>query len=103
MVIEMIVIVKIIKILVFFLMISLKIFSISGVTSAEENSLPSSTIMERLTPDVIASVFQGIDSVAMIIDDGPVSAGAFKNNTLQGYIFSTLDVLRAPGYASTPF
>lgn len=103
MVIEMIVIVKIIKILVFFLMLSLKIFSISGVASAEENSLPSSTLMERLTPDVIASVFQGIDSVAMIIDDGPVSAGAFKNNTLQGYIFSTLDVLRAPGYASTPF
>jgi NosR/NirI family nitrous oxide reductase transcriptional regulator len=59
--------------------------------------------MDRLTPEVVQAVFPGIDYIELVEDDGPVAAAAYRQKAMQGYIFSTLDVLRAPGYSSTPF
>lgn len=60
-------------------------------------------LLDRLTPDVLNAVFAGADRVAMVEDDGPVAAAAYANDVMVGYVFSTLDVLRAPGYSSVPF
>jgi NosR/NirI family transcriptional regulator, nitrous oxide reductase regulator len=59
--------------------------------------------IERLTPDVVAGVFRSVNRVELLKDDGPIAVAAFIDENLVGYIFSTLDVLRAPGYSSTPF
>lgn len=60
-------------------------------------------LLDRLTPEVLAAVFDGVTRVEMVEDDGPIAAAAYKGDEFAGYIFSTLDVLRAPGYSSTPF
>lgn len=60
-------------------------------------------LLDRLTTEVIEAVFPGITRVEMVEDEGPTAAAAFRNEEMAGYIFSTLDVLRAPGYSSTPF
>jgi polyferredoxin len=39
----------------------------------------------------------------MVEDDGPIAAAAYAGDEFVGYVFSTLDVVRAPGYSSTPF
>ena len=59
--------------------------------------------IERLTADVVAGVFRSVNRVELLKDDGPTAVAAFIDENLVGYIFSTLDVLRAPGYSSTPF
>ncbi len=60
-------------------------------------------LLDRLTPPVMSQVFRGVTRLEMVDDDGPVAAAAFQGDTQVGYVFSTLDVLRAPGYSSTPF
>ena len=51
----------------------------------------------------MSAVFPGITRLEMADDDGPVAAAAYRGGEMAGYVFSTLDVLRAPGYSSTPF
>ena len=74
--------------------------SASWAQSGEGNAPP---LIERLTPEVLDAVFRGVTDVEMLDDDGPIAAAAYRNGTLAGYVFSTLDVVRAPGYSSTPF
>jgi transcriptional regulator of nitric oxide reductase len=59
-------------------------------------------LMDRLTPEVTASVFPEADRVEPAGDAGPPAAKAFRGDQLLGYIFSTLDVVRAPGYQGSP-
>lgn len=59
--------------------------------------------MDRLAPQVMSEIFPEVDRIEMVADDGPVAAAAYQGDRLVGYVFSTLDVLRAPGYSSTPF
>lgn len=76
------------------------LFSSSRAQSYEDDPPP---LLERMTPEVLAAVFPGATRLGMVGDDGPISAEAFVGDTFAGYVFSTLDVLRAPGYSSTPF
>ena len=71
--------------------------------SSEASKRPDQSLLDRLTPEVIAAVFAGVDAVKIVVDDGPSAAAAFASSEMVGYIFSTLDVLRAPGYSSIPF
>ncbi|MCW5719716.1 MAG: 4Fe-4S binding protein [Devosia sp.] len=64
---------------------------------------PSTPLLERVTPDVLAKIYAGVSRLEMVEDDGPVAAAAYIGDELVGYVFSTLDVLRAPGYSTTPF
>lgn len=59
--------------------------------------------MERLTPEVQALVFPEGDRVELLDDGGPTAAAVYKGESLVGYIFSTYDVMLAPGYDGTPF
>lgn len=71
--------------------------------TSTDNSPQNQLLLDRLTPEVIATVFDGVDRVELVDDDGPAAAAAFADGEMVGYIFSTLDVLRAPGYSSIPF
>lgn len=71
--------------------------------SGQSGDIPNRPLLERLTPDVLAATFAGATRVEMVADDGPVAAAAYRGEELAGYVFSTLDVVRAPGYSSTPF
>ena len=60
-------------------------------------------LMERLTPEIVQQVFPDAERVELLDDGGPTAAAAYRGDALVGYIFSTLDVLQAPGYDGTPF
>jgi NosR/NirI family transcriptional regulator, nitrous oxide reductase regulator len=60
-------------------------------------------LIERLNPNILAGVFQAATRVEALEDGGPVAVAAYNNDQLIGYVFSTLDVVRAPGYSSIPF
>lgn len=68
-----------------------------------EDYVHGAPLIERLTPEVVAGVFPGVTRVEPLDDGGPPAAEAYVEDDLVGYLFSTLDVLRAPGYSSTPF
>jgi NosR/NirI family transcriptional regulator, nitrous oxide reductase regulator len=59
-------------------------------------------LRERLTPEVMAVVFPGAERLGP--EEGtPPAIAAFKDGKLAAYIFSTLDIVAAPGYSTTPF
>jgi transcriptional regulator of nitric oxide reductase len=65
--------------------------------SAEKGKLA-----ERLTPAVMAVVYPGAERLGPEEGDPP-AIPVFKGDKVTGYIFSTLDVIAAPGYSTTPF
>ena len=74
-----------------------------AATAWAQSGAPVAPLVERLTPQVLQRVFPQATRVEAVTDNGPVAAAAYADAKLVGYIFSTLDVLRAPGYSSTPF
>jgi len=75
---------------------------VSGAAAQTEH-VDAPPLLERLTPEVMATVFREATRVEEVSDGGPPAAAAYLEDELIGYVFSTLDVLRAPGYSTTPF
>jgi NosR/NirI family transcriptional regulator, nitrous oxide reductase regulator len=59
-------------------------------------------LRERLTPEVMAVVFPGAEKLGPE-EGSPPAIPAYKDGKVAAYIFSTLDIVAAPGYATTPF
>ena len=83
------------------MMLGWLMLAVAAVAQSDDVTAPP--LLDRLTPQVLTAVFDGVTRVEMVNDDGPVAAAAYKGSDFVGYVFSTLDVLRAPGYSSTPF
>lgn len=73
---------------------------LSSAAIAAESPRPS--LAERLTPEVRAAVWPG-DARILPAEGQPPAAPVYVGDTLAGYIFSTLDVVRASGYSGVPF
>ena len=59
-------------------------------------------LRERLTPEVMAVVFPGAERLGP--EEGtPPAIAVYKDDKVVAYMFSTLDIVAAPGYATTPF
>jgi transcriptional regulator of nitric oxide reductase len=59
-------------------------------------------LAERLTPEVMSVVFPGAEKLGP--EEGtPPAIPAYKDGKVAAYLFSTLDIVAAPGYATTPF
>src|SRR5215813_11923481 len=59
-------------------------------------------LRERLTPEVMAVVFPGAERLGPE-EGSPPAIAVFKGDKVAAYIFSTLDIVAAPGYSVTPF
>jgi NosR/NirI family transcriptional regulator, nitrous oxide reductase regulator len=59
-------------------------------------------LRERLTPEVMAVVFPGADKLGPE-EGSPPAIAAYKDGKIAAYIFSTLDIVAAPGYSVVPF
>jgi NosR/NirI family nitrous oxide reductase transcriptional regulator len=59
-------------------------------------------LRERLTPEVLAVVYPGAERLGME-EGSPPAIAVFKGNQIVAYVFSTLDIIAAPGYSTTPF
>jgi NosR/NirI family transcriptional regulator, nitrous oxide reductase regulator len=59
-------------------------------------------LRERLTPEVMAVVYPGAERLGME-EGSPPAIAVFKGDQIVAYVFSTLDIIAAPGYSTTPF
>src|SRR5687767_7804457 len=59
-------------------------------------------LRERLTPDVMAVVYPGAERLGME-EGSPPAIAVFKGDQIVAYVFSTLDIIAATGYSTTPF
>jgi transcriptional regulator of nitric oxide reductase len=59
-------------------------------------------LKDRLTPDVMAIVWPHAEKLGP--EEGkPPAIAVYKDGKIAGYIFSTLDIVHAPGFSSIPF
>src|SRR5262245_54700835 len=65
--------------------------------ASAQNSPETPPLIDRLTPDVMHGIFPAATRIEAVKDNGPTAAAAYAGTELVGYVFSTLDVLRAPG------
>ena len=59
-------------------------------------------LRERLTPEVMAVVYPRAERLGME-EGSPPAIAVYKGDKIVAYVFSTLDIIAAPGYTSTPF
>src|SRR5262245_44527625 len=59
-------------------------------------------LRERLTPEVMAVVYPGAERLG-VEEGSPSAIAVYQAGKVAGYVFSTLDVIAAPGYSVVPF
>jgi NosR/NirI family transcriptional regulator, nitrous oxide reductase regulator len=60
-------------------------------------------LRERLTPEVMATVFPaGADRLGLE-EGSPPAIALYQGGKIVAYVFSTLDIIAAPGYSTIPF
>lgn len=62
----------------------------------------AASLRERITPDVLAVVMPGAERLGAE-EGAPAAIAVYQGERIVAYLFSTLDVVRASGYSSTPF
>ncbi|HEY4403322.1 MAG TPA: 4Fe-4S binding protein [Xanthobacteraceae bacterium] len=60
-------------------------------------------LRERLTSEVVAKVFPGGVERLGPEEGSPPAIAVFRGGKVVGFAFSTLDIVAAPGYSTTPF
>jgi transcriptional regulator of nitric oxide reductase len=60
-------------------------------------------LRERLTPEVMAVVYPGGAERLGPEEGSPPAIPVYKGDKVAAYVFSTLDIIAAPGYSTTPF
>jgi transcriptional regulator of nitric oxide reductase len=60
-------------------------------------------LRERLTPEVMAVVYPGGAERLGPEEGSPPAIAVYQSDKVVAYVFSTLDIIAAPGYSTTPF
>src|SRR5579883_3220985 len=75
---------------------------LTALTLAYPAHAEKGKLRERLTPDVMAVVYPGADRLGPE-EGSPPAIAVYKGDKVAAYVFSTLDIIAAPGYSTTPF
>ncbi len=78
--------------------VALMAFVIASPAIAEKGKL-----LERLTPEVMAVVYPGGAERLGPEEGAPPAIPVYQGGKIAAYVFSTLDIIAAPGYSTTPF
>src|SRR2546430_15059306 len=78
-------------------LLALAMLAVAPMAHAEKGEL-----RERLTPDVMAVVYPGAERLGPE-EGSPPAIAVYRGDKPVAYIFSTLDIIAAPGYSVTPF
>jgi transcriptional regulator of nitric oxide reductase/ferredoxin len=73
------------------------LIALASPAAAEKGKL-----RERLTPDVMAVVYPGAERLGPE-EGSPPAIAVYRGDKPVAYLFSTLDIVAAPGYSLTPF
>src|ERR1700722_1707944 len=60
-------------------------------------------LRERLTPEVMATVLPAGAERLGLEEGSPPAIAVYQGDKIVAYVFSTLDIIAAPGYSTTPF
>jgi NosR/NirI family nitrous oxide reductase transcriptional regulator len=60
-------------------------------------------LRERLTPEVMAVVYPAGAERLGVEEGSPPAIAVYQGDKVVAYVFSTLDIVAAPGYGTTPF
>src|SRR5262249_44030925 len=60
-------------------------------------------LRERLTPEVMAVVYPGGAERLGPEEGSPPAIAVYQGDKIVAWVFSTLDIIAAPGYSTTPF
>src|SRR6201996_5130061 len=75
------------------------LFTLLGASQADAEA---GNLRDRLTPPVMAAVWPNAEKLGP--EEGkPPAIAVYRGGKIAGYIFSTLDVVHAPGFSGTPF
>jgi transcriptional regulator of nitric oxide reductase len=75
---------------------------LAALTFVSSSFAEKGKLLERLTPDVMAVVYPGAERLGP--EEGlPPAVAVYKGDKVVAYVFSTLDIVAAPGYSVTPF
>ena len=78
---------------------TLLLFMLLGASQADAEA---GRLLDRLTPEVMAVVWPGAEKLGP--EEGkPPAIAVYRDGKIAGYIFSTLDIVHAPGLSSIPF
>jgi transcriptional regulator of nitric oxide reductase len=77
--------------------IALIVFAFASPAAAEQGKL-----RERLTPEVMTVVYPGAERLGRE-EGSPPAIAVYKGDQIVAYVFSTLDIIAATGYSTTPF
>jgi NosR/NirI family transcriptional regulator, nitrous oxide reductase regulator len=82
-----------------FCLVSLSLLALAFASPA---AAEKGKLLERLTPDVMAVVYPGAERLGPE-EGSPPAIAVYRGDTIVAYIFSTLDIIAAPGYSVVPF
>jgi NosR/NirI family transcriptional regulator, nitrous oxide reductase regulator len=74
-----------------------------AVACASSASAEKGKLRERLTPEVMKVVFPGGAERLGPEEGSPPAIAVYQGDKIVAYVFSTLDIIAAPGYTTTPF
>jgi transcriptional regulator of nitric oxide reductase len=78
------------------------LLSLLGLTFTSPAVAEKGKLLERLTPEVMAVVYPGAERLGPE-EGSPPAIAVYRGDTIVAYIFSTLDIIAAPGYSVIPF
>jgi hypothetical protein len=78
------------------------IYALVSLVMAAPAFAEKGKLRERLTPDVMAVVYPGAERLGPE-EGSPPAIAVYKGDKAVAYLFSTLDIIAAPGYSVTPF
>ncbi len=74
-------------------------FTLLGASQADAEA---GHLLDRLTPQVMATVWPGAEKLGP--EEGkPPAIAVYRKGKVAGYIFSSLDIVHAPGFSGVPF
>src|SRR5712672_1936781 len=85
-----------------FALLHLAWLALLALTLASPAFAEKGKLRERLTPDVMAVVYPGAERLGPE-EGSPPAIAMYRGDKIVAYIFSTLDIIAAPGYSVIPF
>src|SRR5262249_18856876 len=78
------------------------IYALVSLVIASPAFAEKGKLRERLTPDVMSVVYPGAERLGPE-EGSPPAIAVYRGDKAVAYIFSTLDIIAAPGYSVIPF
>src|SRR6185436_4319888 len=76
--------------------------ALTALVFASPSAAEQGKLLDRLTPEVMAVVYPSAERLG-IEEGSPPAIAIYKGGQVVAYVFSTLDIIAATGYSTTPF